>query len=294
MIFSTYKTTYMKTIKFLLVLFLFISVTHAQRGAKIAYIDMEYILENVEEYQQANTQLNAKIQKWKREIEQKQNIVEQMKKDLNVEKVLLTDELIAERQAEIQTLEKEMLDYKQDRFGPEGDLVIQKRLLIQPIQDQVFNAVQEIVKNQKYDYVFDKSGEVTMLYSNKKYDISDRVLRSINRTRKRTEFENKKNQNNNKTQANQPPSKKINTSTENEAEVENKNPIIIDDEKTDAAKIREEKKQQKIAEREARKKAYEERKKKILAEREAKKQAKLKENEKQDETEPEQNEENNK
>ena len=285
----------MKTIKFLLVLFLFINVTRAQRGVKIGYIDMEYILENVEEYQQANTQLNAKIQKWKREIEQKQNVVEQMKKDLSVEKVLLTEELIEERQAEIQTLEKEMLDYQQDRFGPEGDLVIQKRSLIQPIQDQVFNAVQEIVKNQKYDYVFDKSGEVTMLYSNKKYDISDRVLQSINRTRRRTQYENKTKKNE-KSEVKQPSSKKINTSVEktaNEPEIENKKPIVAE-QKTDAAKTREEKRQQKIAEREARKKAYEERKKKILAEREAKKQARLKENEKQNEPEPEQNEENNK
>merc|ERR1712146_614448 len=79
----------------------------SQRGVRIGYVDMEYILENVEEYRDATEQLNAKAQKWKQEIELKQSVVEQMKKDLMAEKVLLTDELILEREEEIQLLEKE-------------------------------------------------------------------------------------------------------------------------------------------------------------------------------------------
>merc|ERR1711916_146957 len=156
----------------------------SQRGVRIGYVDMEYILENVEEYRDASEQLNAKAQKWKQEIELKQSVVDQMKKDLMAEKVLLTDELITEREEEIQILEKEMLDYQQDRFGPQGDLVLQKQLLIQPIQDQVFNEVQKIGANKRYDFIFDKSADVVMLYSEKRHDISDLVLREIGRTRK--------------------------------------------------------------------------------------------------------------
>merc|ERR1711916_395654 len=156
----------------------------SQRGVRIGYVDMEYILENVEEYRDATQQLNAKAQKWKQEIELKQSVVDQMKKDLMAEKVLLTDELVLEREEEIQILEKEMLDYQQDRFGPQGDLVLQKQLLIQPIQDQVFNEVQKIGANKKYDFIFDKSADVVMLYSEKRHDISDLVLRGIARTRK--------------------------------------------------------------------------------------------------------------
>ena len=153
-------------------------------GVRIGYVDMEYILENVEEYRDATEQLDAKAQKWKQEIELKQSTIEQMKKDLMAEKVLLTDELITEREEEIQILEKEMLDYQQDRFGPRGDLVLQKQLLIQPIQDQVFNEVQKIGGNKRYDFIFDKSADVVMLYSEKRHDISDLVLREIARTRK--------------------------------------------------------------------------------------------------------------
>ncbi len=145
----------MKTKVLLIVTTLLLSTSiFAQRGVRIAYVDMEYILENVEEYREATDQLNIKANKWKQEIELKLSTVEQMKKDLMAEKVLLTDELIAEREEEIQILETEVLNYQQDRFGPQGDLVLQKRLLIQPIQDQVFVEVQKIGKNKKYDFKF--------------------------------------------------------------------------------------------------------------------------------------------
>ena len=175
----------MKT-KVLLILatFMLVSSSFSQRGVRIGYVDMEYILENVEEYREASEQLNTKVKRWKVEIEQQQSEVEQMKKDLMAEKVLLTDELIAEREEEIQIMEKEMLEYQQNRFGPQGDLVLQKRRLIQPIQDQVFNEVQKIGANKRYDFIFDKSADVVMLYSEKRHDISELVLRSIARTRK--------------------------------------------------------------------------------------------------------------
>lgn len=242
----------------------------SQRGVRMGYVDMEYILENVEEYRDATAQLNAKAQKWKQEIELKQSTVEQMKKDLMAEKVLLTDELIAEREEEIQILEAELLDYQQDRFGPQGDLVLQKQLLIQPIQDQVFNEVQKIGANKKYDFIFDKSADVVMLYSQKRHDVSDLVLREIGRTRKISA--SKKDQ------------KLKNRLKEFEAEE-----AEVDEEISDALKDRQEKaantkearakafeakKAEQLKLREQRKKAYEERRKKLLEEREAKKKAK--------------------
>ncbi len=236
--------------------------TQAQRGLRLGYIDMEYILENVEEYQEANNQLNTKVLKWKGEIEQQKNTIEQMKKDLSVEKVLLTKELIVEREEEIQILEKEMLEYQQDRFGPQGDLVVQRNLLVKPIQDQVFNAVQEIAKNKRYDFVFDKSADVVMLYSAKKYDISDLVLRSINRTIKRNE----------RTARSQKDKFDEGEETVN-PEVEARQQAAAEN-RAAREQALEERRQQKLKEREERKKAYEERRKKLLEERAAKKKAK--------------------
>lgn len=252
----------------ILVTVLLTSYSFAQRGVRIAYVDMEYILENVEEYRAATEQLATKVQKWKVEIEQKQSVVEQAKKDLMAEKVLLTDELIAEREEDIQILEKEMIEYQQDRFGPQGDLVLQKRQLIQPIQDQVFNEVQKIGTNKKYDFIFDKSADVVMLYSEKRHDISDLILRGIARTRK----------------VSAPKKKAIAKNRledfEGEESVEEMSDALkarkdkakqAEDARTKTA---DEKRAEQLKIREERKKAYDERRKKLLEEREAKKKAK--------------------
>ena len=174
------KVLFLVTVVFMLSL-----STFAQRGVRIGYIDTEYILENVPEYQEATSQLENKVQKWKNEIETQLSAIEQKRKDLSNEKALLTKELIEEREEDIVFEEKEILDYQQKRFGPNGDLMIQKKQLIQPIQDQIFAAVQDIADKQKYDFVFDKSADVVMLYSAKRFDFSEQVIRSITRSAKR-------------------------------------------------------------------------------------------------------------
>lgn len=162
-------------------------VSNAQRGVRIGYIDTEYILQNVPEYQEASSQLEQKVQKWKSEIDQRLQEVDLKKKTLNSERVLLTKELYEERLEDISIEEAEILDYQQKRFGPNGDLVIQKQQLIQPIQDQIFAAVQEIAGGKQYDFIFDKSADVVMLYSAERFDISELVIRSITRSSKRTQ-----------------------------------------------------------------------------------------------------------
>ena len=185
----------MKTKKLLfitLTLLCFSFVANAQRGVRIGYIDMEYILENVPEYKEASTQLNGKVQRWKKDLEKKNDEIELLKINLSTERVLLTTELIEEREEDIKVLEDEMIKYQQDRFGPNGDLFLQRQQLVQPIQDQVFNIVQEIAENKKYDFIFDRSADIVMLFSADRHDISDIVLRSINRSAKRKEISNKK------------------------------------------------------------------------------------------------------
>ncbi len=257
---------------------LFASYTFAQRGVRIAYVDMEYILENVEEYRDASEQLEIKVQKWKVEIEQKQSVVDQMKKDLMAEKVLLTDELISEREEEIQILEREMLEYQQDRFGPQGDLVLQKRQLIQPIQDQVFNEVQKIGANKKYDFIFDKSADVVMLYSQKRHDISDLILRGIARTRRVSAPRKKASRNSLENFEGEPaeeqPTEALLERKEKAKQAQEARAKTADEKRAAQQKLREE-----------RKKAYEERRKKLLEEREAKRKAKQEERKKQTEQE---------
>ena len=259
--------------KILLTLLVVIFTTSlpAQRGVRIGYVDMEYILENVEEYREANEQLANRVQKWKSELEKEKADIDRMKMDLRAEKVLLTDELTAEREEEIQILEKEMLDYQQNRFGPQGDLVLQKQRLIQPIQDQVFNEVQKIGANKNYDFIFDKSADVVMLYSEKRHDISDLVLRGISRTRKISAPNRKETRSalddfgdddigNDEGEI----SDALRERQERARQAEEARNKTADEKRAEQLKIREE-----------RKKAYEERRKQLLEERETKKQKEL-------------------
>ncbi|MDN3676132.1 OmpH family outer membrane protein [Flavobacterium paronense] len=163
--------------------------TNAQsKGVKIGYIDMEYILQNVPDYSEAKSQLEQKAQKWKQDIEAKKIEIAKLKDALKTEKALLTKELIDEREEEIKFQEDELLDFQQKKFGPNGDLITQKAVLVKPIQDQVFTAVQDIAEAKKYDFVFDKASDLTMLFSAKRYDISDQVIRVITRAEKREQM----------------------------------------------------------------------------------------------------------
>ncbi|WP_330443677.1 OmpH family outer membrane protein [Flavobacterium sp. C4GT6] len=180
-----------KHLLILLTLFSVFVATAQSRGLKIAYIDMDYILEKVPDYAEAKNQLELKAQKWKQELEQKRNDINKLKESLETEKPLLTKELIEEREEEIKFLENDLIEYQQKRFGPNGDLITQKAVLVKPVQDQVFNIVQDLAESRNYDFIFDKSSDMTMLFSAKRHDISDFVIRRITRAAKREKLSGK-------------------------------------------------------------------------------------------------------
>ena len=248
-----------------LVSMLSFSSLHAQRGVRIAYIDTEYILENVPEYQEATAQLEDKAQKWKNEIQSKLTTVEQKRKDLSNEKALLTKELIDEREEDITFEENEILDYQQKRFGPNGDLFIQKRQLMQPIQDQIFAAVQDMAEGRKYDFIFDKSSDAVMLFSAKQFDVSEQVLRSITRTSKRKQA-------NSKAERKAAESEELIPEINEELEAREK---ALEEKKASRESAVEKRRQEILAAREAKKQEAEARRQKVLEDREKAKQAKL-------------------
>jgi len=189
----------MKKIFLLIVLLLSVSFSWSQRNQIIAYIDMEYILENVPEYLEAQNTLDAKIAKWRKKLDDQARHIEILKTDLANEKAILTKDLIEEKEEEINLKQIELRRLESLYFGPKGDMFSVRKQLVKPIQDQVYNAIHSISKRKKYDFVFDKSSDLVMLFSNKKYDISDLVLATIDRTRlvdtkkkKKSELKNKK------------------------------------------------------------------------------------------------------
>ena len=179
--------------KFLLIIFIsFINIpTFAQRGTRVGYIDMNIILKNIDEYNKASTLLDKNIEKWKKEIELKKIQLNQYEEQLNTERILLTPELINDRELEIKDFASEIINLQEKRFGPKGDMIIQRSKLIQPVQDQVLSVVKQIAEEKKYDFIFDRSSSLTMLYSAKIYDISELVIKRINRQQR---IQNRKDQ----------------------------------------------------------------------------------------------------
>ncbi len=180
----------MKKILLLTFLIIFVLNSNGQRRMRIASVDMEYILEKMPEYQSAIKELDARAERWKNTIERKEKEIKELKLKLEQEKVLLTKELLQEKQEEIAFKEKELLKYQLAKFGPEGDYILQKEHLVTPVQDRVFNAVAKLLQSAKYDIVFDKSNDqLGLVYTSPKLDISDKVLKIINKDRSKEERE---------------------------------------------------------------------------------------------------------
>ena len=136
-------------------IFLFMCIAaFSLKGTRVGYMDMNVILENVSEYNKANDLLDKNIENWKKEIELKKIQLRQYEEQLNIERILLTPELIKDREVEIQIFASEIISLQEKRFGPKGDMIVQKSKLIQPVQDQVLSVVKQIAEEKKYNKHF--------------------------------------------------------------------------------------------------------------------------------------------
>jgi outer membrane protein len=157
----------------------FVFATLAVSAQKYAYVDTDYILNNIPEYTAAKKELNSISVKWQKEIEGKIAEVDKMYNDLQVEKILLTEDMRIKREEEIIKKEREVKDLQMKRFGADGDLFKKQQELIKPIQDKVYNAIMELAESKGIGMVFDKAGTTTVIYSQAKYNISDDVIRQL-------------------------------------------------------------------------------------------------------------------
>ncbi len=167
----------MKKIVFTIVAaFIFIVAANAQ---KYAFIDSEYIMENIPAFTAAQKQLNQVSSQYQKELESMHAEIEQMYKDFQAESVLLSEDMKRKREDVIITKEKEYKKLQRKYFGPNGDLFTKRQGLVKPIQDDIFNAVQEIANDGSYAVIFDKAGGTTLFYTNPRYDLSDQVLQKL-------------------------------------------------------------------------------------------------------------------
>ena len=146
---------------------------------KFAYIDTDYVLLHLPEYSNAQGQLNQMAVDWQVEIEMKLDAVERLEMAYRAERILLTQEMRGKREEEIDTKRREARDLQKAKFGVEGELFQKRQELIQPIQDMVFEELKDIASGSGYMVIFDKSNQSNMLYTNPKYDISDRLIKAL-------------------------------------------------------------------------------------------------------------------
>ncbi|NQZ76603.1 MAG: OmpH family outer membrane protein [Ekhidna sp.] len=156
---------------------LFLStVTFAQ---KFGYVDTQYILEKMPEYKEAQAEIERLAKGWETEVQNLYQQVEALEVDLQAEEVLLTKEMWEERNAEIELKWKEVKEYQQSIFGFDGLYFLKKKELVKPVQDQVFDAVERVAKNNRLQIVFDKSGDLVMIYTDPIHDYTDFVLEDL-------------------------------------------------------------------------------------------------------------------
>jgi outer membrane protein len=146
---------------------------------KFAFVDTDYILQNIPSYKAAQDELNKVSEDWEAEIMAQYEEIEKLYKTYQSERVLLTDEMKRKREEEIISKENAVKDLQNKYFGPDGDLAKKRQELVKPIQDAIYKAVKELSAEGSYAIIFDTSSGASILYSNPRYDLSDEVLKKL-------------------------------------------------------------------------------------------------------------------
>jgi outer membrane protein len=157
---------------------LFLSIGWAV-AQKYAFVDTEYILNNIPNYKAAQEQLDKISADWQKEVEAKYADIEKMYKDYQAERVLLAEDMRHQREESIVNKEKEVKELQKTYFGNEGALFKKRQELIQPIQDDIYKAIKDLATENGYATIFDTSSGPSMIYTNPRYDISDEVLQKL-------------------------------------------------------------------------------------------------------------------
>lgn len=159
-----------------LALLLFVGVTMAQ---KFAFVDSDYILQNIPSYNAAQTELDKVSETWEAEVALEYTEIETMYKTYQSERVLLTDEMKKQREDDILAAERQVKELQAKYFGPDGDLSKKRQELVKPIQDAIYKTVKELSAEGSYAVIFDTASGAAILYSNPRYDLSDEVLEKL-------------------------------------------------------------------------------------------------------------------
>lgn len=164
----------MKKLIFISILFILLNPLYSQ--VKIGYINSEAIMKELPEAQDAQRKLDNLVQEWQTELRKMESEWKRKYDDYDRNKLLMSDQTRAEKEKELVELENRIVQYREQKFVQNGELFQKQEEFMKPIQNKIFNALEQVAKKEGYDFVFDKSGEILLLYANEKYDLTKQVL----------------------------------------------------------------------------------------------------------------------
>ncbi|MBI1802928.1 MAG: OmpH family outer membrane protein [Ignavibacteriae bacterium] len=158
---------------------MFLCIGAALSQAKIGWVNSQAIMDRLPEAQDAQHQIDNIVAQWQSELAKMQNEWQKKYEEYDKKKLILTDQLRAQSEKELQDMDKKIADYRTKKFGQSGELFTKQNELMKPLQNKIFKVIQDIAKEDGYDYVFDKSGDILLLYTNDKYDLTSKVFERI-------------------------------------------------------------------------------------------------------------------
>ncbi len=167
-----------KIIWFVCVLLVVPAIAGAQ-SIKIGYINSEAIMDQLPEAQEAQRQLDERVGEWQEELTQMQRTWQRKFEEYDKMKLIMSDQRRADAERELMDLDRQIAEFRDRRFGQDGELFRLQEELIRPIQDRIFLAIQEIAEEEAYDYVLDQSGDILLMYANEKWDLTQKVLQRV-------------------------------------------------------------------------------------------------------------------
>lgn len=166
----------MKSFGIILSAFLLLFSIPSFAQLKIGYVDSNTIMDKLPDAQDARQKLDALVREWQAELNKKEAQWKSKYDDYEKRKLIMTDQTRSEMETELMNMEKEISDYREKKFGTNGELFQKQDELMKPVQNKIFNAIQDIAQDEDLDFVFDRSGDVMLLYAKEEYDITNKVL----------------------------------------------------------------------------------------------------------------------
>lgn len=169
----------MKKLAFLTSFFLLLIAGNSFAQLKIGFVDSDAIMDNLPDAQDAQTKIDAFIQEWQEELSKMEKDWQDLYDDYEKRKLIMSDQKRVETEKELVKMEDEIANYRQKKFGVNGELFQKQEELMKPVQNKVFNAIQEIAEEEEFDFIFDRSGDIIFLFAKDDYDVTNLVLEKL-------------------------------------------------------------------------------------------------------------------